>query len=186
MKDWLFYPLAGLVIAGLIYGALSFGGKPVPLTTDEVLRDGFVLEGPQLELLTASPGTTLTLGADTVTLKSHIAKNQAPASAGVFGTLSTEYETAYADKMLEISVRAKSEITSARFEVGYFTAGAGDSGWKEFDLTPNYQDHTFFFRPGPVGATPGADYIGIWPGKTGIQDPVQIERISVKVLASGG
>lgn len=185
MKDIFFYPLAVLIFAGIIAFALSFKNDVPPLTKSEIFAQGFVLKNETLQRLTASPGTTLDFNRNDgvkAVLKSHIAREVAPPSAGVFATLGPEYESAFADILLEIQVSARlvDDQTKALLEIGYFSAGSGDSGWKAFTLTPEFETYTVFFRPGPVLKEKGQDYIGLWPDPNGLQIPIEIMSISVK------
>lgn len=184
MKDIFFYPLALLIIAGIIIFALSFKDRLPPLTKTEILAQGFVLENEGLQRLTASPGTMIefTASGSKAILTSHIARDIAPPSAGVFATLGEDYESAFAETLLEIQVKARlvDPLQAASLEIGYFSAGSGDSGWKAFALTETVETYTLYFRPGPVLEQKGQDYIGLWPDPKGQQIPIEVTSISVK------
>jgi len=74
-----------------------------------------------------------------------------PPSSGVFGTLGPAYEANFGGATITITVRARqSKIApSAKMELGYFTTGVGDSGWKPFELSNEYVDYSFEFSPNP-------------------------------------
>jgi len=188
MKDRFFYPLACLIIAGIIAFALSFKDAVPELTRADILKNGFVVEGQALGFLTASEGTMTELRSDEggmAVLKSQIVKDIAPPSAGVFATLGPEYESAFANTLLEIKVTARrgDADRKTRLEIGYFTAGSGDSGWKAFELTDKFEIYSLYFRPGAKPEIPSQDYVGLWPDPTGQDKSVEITSISVKPAA---
>jgi len=64
-------------------------------------------------------------------------------------------------------------------ELGYFTTGVGDSGWKRFDLTESFADYSFDFTPNaPSGK--GNDYVGIWPDPSGEGGEIYVTSIKVE------
>jgi len=190
MKDRFFYPLAGVVIAGIIALAFLPGKRESGPDKAKILMDGYALSGNDLTSLYASGGTdfTFTEGqggeAAYAVLSSNLPRNMAPASAGVFATLSSDYEGAFAGKKLQITIRAKAAKDSPleQFEAGYFTSGPGDSGWRAFTLTPKYKDYSFTFTPGTVTGPPGRDYVGIWPGVDGKKKRMLVRSFAIKVV----
>ena len=190
MKDRFFYPLAGVVIAGIIALAFLPGGQGPALDKTQILTDGYVLGGNDLTSLYASGGTDFMFvesegGAEAhAVLSSNLPRNMAPASAGVFATLSSDYEGVFAGQKLQITISAKAAKDNPleRFEAGYFTSGPGDSGWRAFALTPKYKDYSFTFTPGTVNGPPGRDYVGIWPGIEGKKKRMVVRSFTIKVI----
>lgn len=186
LKDWQFYPIVILLIAGMVTLALSFADTPDP---DEVLA-GFVVEGEQLTQLFPASGTTISIAGDAenpsayAVLSAHIAREQAPPSAGVFATLGPVYEKAFAGQNIRISITArKGQATPVKsFDAGYFTAGAGDSGWKTFTLSNIFETYSFDFTPGLPQSDPGTDFVGIWPDVPGEQKTVDVKSIRVEII----
>jgi len=193
MRDRFFYPLAIGFIAVLITYALSLGGEGTAASEQEIIANGFVIAGEDLSLLTASPGTIFTpvknmAGAvDFIEARATQPRDIAPPSAGVFGILGPEYEKAFADKEIKITVTARQAKTNPaqRMEIGYFTTGAGDSGWIKKELTTDFTDHVITFRPGLPQGDPGNDYIGVWPAREGLQHGVDIKSMTVMLITSG-
>lgn len=183
MKDWLFYPLALCVFAGIVVFALSFGEDVPNLTEAEILAQGYSVQGERLYTLTASPGTTLEMRPTTIVIKSHLTRESAPPSAGVFATLGSNFESAFAGKDLDISVRGRviGSADRATLEIGYFTVGEGDSGWKAFEITPDYAEYGFSFSPQPKSGPAAQDYVGIWPDPLGENTAIEIEAIKISV-----
>lgn len=180
MKDRFFYPLAILIIGGMIAYALSFKADNTPSNVDIYER-----KGAELEALFPSPGTAAVIsgGGEEVfaVLSAHMKREIAPPSAGVFGTLGPAYEQNFGEANIRITVRARSgeNAPSAAMELGYFTTGVGDSGWKRFDLTESFADYSFDFTPNaPSGK--GNDYVGIWPDPSGEGGEIYVTSIKVE------
>jgi len=182
MKDRFFYPLAAIVIAAMIAFALSLKTDTTPSNVDLYER-----QGVDLSELFPSPGTTVRLsesGDDVFAVMSaHMTRDVAPPSSGVFGTLGPAYEANFGGATIRVTVRARQSKTtpSSSMELGYFTTGVGDSGWKPFSLSGEFVDYSFEFSPNPP-IEKGIDYVGIWPdpaGKGGIIDvqSVRVERL---------
>ena len=160
------------------------------LSDEEVLAQGYVLAGPDLQGLTAAPGTLVSFandeaGAITYAIAStNLPKNMTAASAGLFGTLGPNYERVFGGKTLKITVRARASAINPleRFQAAYFSVGAGDSGWRNYILTPEYKDYSFTFRPRINKGKAGIDYIGIWPGTDGKGQSMDVEYFKVEVV----
>jgi len=93
------------------------------------------------------------------------------------------YEANFGGATIRVTVRARQSKTtpSSSMELGYFTTGVGDSGWKPFSLSGEFVDYSFEFSPNPP-IEKGIDYVGIWPdpaGKGGVIDvqSVRVERL---------
>jgi len=112
MKDRFFYPLAILIIGGMIAYALSFKADNTPSNVDIYER-----KGAELEALFPSPGTA--------------------------AVISGGGEEVFA--VITVRARSGENAPSAAMELGYFTTGVGDSGWKRFDLTESFADYSFDF-----------------------------------------
>ncbi|MGJ8562894.1 MAG: hypothetical protein ACSHXY_05015 [Alphaproteobacteria bacterium] len=184
MKDWQFYPIITAAIAALILYALSFaeyGNGPS--------GNNFVIKGPSLNTLYAAEGVSFSIAGDPsnpsayAVMSAHVSRANAPPSAGVFATLGPADEKRFAGQKLNITVRARTGRATplASFDVGYFTAGAGDSGWKTFSLTDEFEDYSFTFTPGLPKGDPGNDYIGIWPDVEGKSLTVDVKSITVDI-----
>lgn len=189
LKDRYFYPLAIAFIAAIIWYALSKADHDV-LTTAGILEYGFIVEDEDLITLTASPGTSykytgaIASQASYVTVLANIARKDAPASAGVFASLGPEYETAFANQRLIITIRARQgrKKPLTQFDMGYFTADVGDSGWIRKSLTPDWKNYSFEFSPKTPVNNLDVDYLGIWPGEKGDQETMDIEFMKIDVL----
>jgi len=190
MKDRFFYPLAILVIAGIIAFAMLPGRGNSGPDKGRILTDGYLLSGEDLKKLTAAPGTIInfvegeTADPLIVILSTNIPRDMIPPSAGVFGVLASDYELAFAGKALEITVNARAGTQNPleQFDAAYFTSGAGDSGWRNFTLSSEYQDYSFTFSPKHQNGAPGRDYVGVWPGAEGKNLTMEIKSITIKII----
>lgn len=182
MKDRYFYPLAILIIGGMIAYSMSFQVDNTPANVDLYERQGI-----DLEELFPSPGTTVYMGSfgedSYAVLSAHMNRDTAVSSAGVFGTLGPAYESNFGGATIRITVRAKQgEISpSSAMELGYFTSGVGDSEWQIFELLDDYVDYSFDFTPNPP-TEKGNDYIGIWPDPSGKGGTIDVQSVRVERL----
>lgn len=185
MKDMFFYPLAALIIGGIIYYALSFRVDAAPVDPNI-----FDVSGTDLVELFPSPGTTVSLSADAngdtvlAILSAHTSRALSPPSAGVFGTLGPVHEASFGGKPVRITVRARAGRTtpSETFELGYFTAGAGDSEWQSFQISDDFTDHSFVYIPNPPRGEAGNDYVGIWPDPSGQNGTIEVMSVRVEKI----
>ena len=182
MKNWLFYPLSALVIVLMISYALSFSTVSEPVDPNI-----YELSSDSLTELFPSPGTTVQLANDTngavayAVLTGQLNRENAPPSAGVFGTLGPVHEKNFAGAPIRITIRARQGQfdPSEAFEAAYFTSGAGDSGWQRFQLSPDFADYSFVFTPGVNDEKASTDFIGIWPDPSGRK--LTLDLLSIRV-----
>lgn len=188
MKDRYYFPLAALIVAGIIGYALSVGGTRISTKTD-IVENGFLMKGENLASLTASPGTGMKLsiatGAEGIyaIMSAQQSHAKSPPSVGVFATLGPEFEQAFAGKKLKISARVRrgQNNPSEQFEMGYFSVNAGDSGWIAFDAPEDFETFEFEFTPRVSKDEPSVDYYGIWPAPDGFNQTVDVAWMKVEL-----
>ena len=188
LKDRYFYPLAVTLIAIMIWFALS-ASMHEELTLEKIVSDGYITQGEDLKRLTASRGMSYAYLEKTekdperVVLKTNVALKNA-ASAGIFAALGPEYEAAFANRNLTITIRARQGKIDplSHFYMGYFTADVGDSGWIKQDLTQDWQDYKIKFTPKTPVNDDGIDYLGVWPGEKGTLDTMEIQSMKIDVI----
>jgi hypothetical protein len=189
LKDRYFYPLAGLLIVAMVATALSFGGSRT-IDAADIWRDGLTVEGEDLALLEAQPGTLSEYVASDggepafARLSSNVARDIAPPGPGVFASIGPDYERAFGGRKLRLTITARASRTNGLdgFDMAYFTAGAGDSGWKPRELTLDWADYEMTFTPGVPGEGEPRDFFSIWPGTTAEQRFMDIRKMRVDVL----
>ena len=187
LRDLYFYPLAVIIIGGMIAFALSFGGGEA-LSDNEIIEMGWSLDGPSLRNLNVSPGTELSYLEEEggfVRLSAFTPFNVGPASIGVFASLSPDFERAFAGRDLRISLRVRTAPGNGLdgFDTAYFPIESAPSAWQVFDLTPNWQDVSYTFRPPIVAAPPNTDLIALFPGKEGESREMDLARIRIQVIS---
>jgi hypothetical protein len=55
------------------------------------------------------------------------------------------------------------DFAASQFEANYFAKVDGESGWRQFDLTREFQPYTLTFHTPRRGREEGYDYLGIRP-----------------------
>jgi len=189
LKDRFFYPVAALIALGMVLFALSFAQK-VDLSDELIWAEGYVMEGEDLARLTEQPGTQAAFNAAVgdepafARLTSTTARVNLPPGPGIFAPLGPDYERAFSGRLLRLTVTARpSRINPLdEFDMAYFSAGAGDSGWKRRVLEPDWAEYTMEFKPGLRTADPDLDYFSIWPGETAEARSMDVMRMRVEVL----
>jgi hypothetical protein len=83
---------------------------------------------------------------------------------------------------MTVSARKNKANALDEFDMGYFTAGTGDSGWKSRKLTATWRDYVLYFTPAPSQDEPDIDYLGIWPGAGGEKKLMDVRYIKLEVL----
>lgn len=189
MKDFYFYTLSATFVATSILIAMMHSTE-IKVSDECIVENGFIAQGKELKNLTSSPGTSFTFVAASqsspayITASSHVPRVNAQASAGIFAVLGPDYERVLGGRALSMTVSARKSRAYAldEFDMGYFTAGAGDSGWKTRKLTNVWRDYVLYFTPTSSQSEPDIDYLGIWPGVRGEKKLMDLRYIKVKVL----
>lgn len=189
LKDRFFYPLAAVLVAGMIAFALSLGER-IDLTDREIWDKGYTMQGEDLVRLTAQPGTQAVFvgaaggEAAYARLTSTAARDSLPPGPGVFAPLGPQYERAFATRNLRMTITARASRIKPleAFDMGYFSAGSGDSGWKRRELTEDWSDYTMEFRPGALTERQGLDHFSIWPGEMAELLNMDVKYMRIDVL----
>lgn len=189
MKDFYFYTLSATFVATSILIAMMHSTE-IKVSDECIVENGFIAQGKELKNLNSSPGTSFTFVAASqsspayITASSHVPRVNAQASAGIFAVLGPDYERVLGGRALSMTVSARKNRAYAldEFDMGYFTAGAGDSGWKTRKLTNVWRDYVLYFTPTSSQSEPDIDYLGIWPGVHGEKKLMDLRYIKVKVL----
>lgn len=190
MRDRFFYPLLVVIIGVILYLANLPGDRHKEKTPEQVSLTGYTMDGAKLEKLTAAPGTYVNYiggqGGETLiaVMATNIPRKLAEASAGVFGMLGPNYEKGFGGHTIKITItaRAGKENPLEEFKAGYFTVGVGDSGWRKFTLSDNFEEHSFTFKTNPPKGKPANDFVGIWPGDEGKNETMELKSIRIIVV----
>lgn len=195
MPDYLFYPMIAAVLAVMAAVALA----PGPERQREAMaamgnpQDGLHLQGEALSNLQAPEGLSMDLvelpdGRTIGRAAAFKRTDQPPLSAGVFVTLTSEFEDAFAGHTVRVSVEARRPQAngSQRMWVSYFGGGGpGDGVWREAALGTELQTYVFEWALPEMGGEPGVDYIGIWPDPEGQGRAVEVFSLRAEVVPEG-
>lgn len=189
LKDRFFYPLALLLVVAMVTFALSLGER-VDLTDRQIWGEGYTMQGEDLVRLTAQPGTqsvyiAAAAGEDAFArLTSTASRASLPPGPGVFAPLGPQYERAFATRKLRMTIKARGSRINPleHFDMGYFSAGSGDSGWKRRELGDTWSDYVMEFQPGALTENQGLDHFSIWPGETAELLNMDVKFMRVEVL----
>lgn len=187
LRDRYFYPLALLVIAGIITLALSFGHND-GFSDQQIINEGWEISGPDLNSLTVSPGTNSAYVNDEggyIQLSQYTPDGEGPASIGAFATLGPSHERAFAGRLLRLTFRARSGRINPlkEFDAAYYTMEGPPSGWTTFTLGPDWEDYIIEYTPPIIAAQDNVDLIAIFPGRAGENETLDLASVTVEVLS---
>jgi hypothetical protein len=85
--------------------------------------------------------------------------------SGPHVVLDSDVEYAFESRpvRVEMVARASGDFGARQFEANYYARPEGESGWKPFDLTPEWRTYTFDYEVPKIMDGAGYDYIGIRP-----------------------
>lgn len=195
MRDLLFFPLAAVSLAAMIWAAIA----PGPARLEAALapfRDpyaGLQIEDERLAMFQAPEGLSMDIapletGESAARMAAFRPDDQPPFSQGIFITLAPEFAEALSGRTVRISVRARAAAENGApvFGVAYFSAiGQASSGWLEAELTPQFRTYAFDWAvPPPSGEPPvGVDAIGIWPDPEGRGRMLEMLSLSARIVS---
>ena len=149
MRDIVFYPLIAVVVLVMVIAAMyegwtqpkcgPFGGAEGPADYSLI-----ILNGGDLCRMEGAQGYELNLDNDVLTIR---AEETAPVSGvheNAHFRLGPDLKTAYFGQKLRISLTVKPAdgAGAEAFEFNYSTGKAGDTGWIQFDLKPEWDTYT--------------------------------------------
>lgn len=190
LRDAFFYPLAAVLIGGIVLLALSVGGEP-PITDEDILNEGWRMSGSDLRGLTVSPGSGAVYSSDEggyIRLSQQVPLGVEPPSIGVFATLGPAHERVFAGKRLRISFRARAARSNPLrvFQTAYVPLEAPPSDWENHELTLEWRNYRFEYTPPETESEPNVDFIAIFPGRWGRNQQMDVAAIRVDVLGRPG
>ena len=186
MKDLFFYPICALLVGGMIWYALSFTKDVPPID----ISKGYEVSGEDLQYflvpqqLEFSLQTDEEIGQTVAVLTSSVNIQTAPPSAGINMRLGPEFETAFAGRDIEMTVRARAGdlLPTPQFKIGYFSIDGSTTGWQSFTPTAAYADYKISLKKAPLTGEPRGDHAGIWPDLEGQGRTLNIASITVKAV----
>lgn len=97
-------------------------------------------------------------------------------TGGAYVFISEEYETQFSEQTIAVTITAKGSL-DAVMQTSYSTAQVGNSGWRSFNLTENYEEYTFTYKIPKMIANQG-DYLGV----LSVNGPVYIQGVSIEIM----
>ena len=174
MRDHLFFPVSAILAAAFVFvgldpyaerlpsGPVSGGGRDaqdVTVSGDELNR--FIVGetgGATLDLMRPTSGESF-LRID------RQASDYSDPRLGPHLMLAEDLEYALESRPIEVVIEARSvgDFAASQFEANYFAKVDGETGWRTFDLTREFQPFVLTFHTPRRGREEGYDYLGIRP-----------------------
>lgn len=189
MRDLYFFCGAALLSAAMITGAMAYdprAGASAPLSVGAGPRNFIPVEGIDLNRFRQTRRDTVTLirkneKVSYIRLTSRrnsdlptIAKDVA------YLPISTDLQMAFAEQNLKITVSARSahENGSPAMRLQFSAGSEGNSDWRSFLLTPEWEDYTFYYTPPPSRGDLGLDFFAIWADPDGLGRGVEVQHVT--------
>lgn len=186
----LFFPVALLIIAAMIYAAIAPGvaqRREREIEVARTVRDGFVAEGEALAQATAAPGATVTYLADAEPPRLLARANRSFAgrsqSAGVYLPIAPPLMSALAelDVRVTITARPAQANPAGRFRAAFMIYNGRGSDWMSFRAGADEQDFVIDWTP-PDDPLDRPGLVAVWPDDEGLGLGLEITRIRIDAL----
>lgn len=194
MRDRFFFPAALVLVAIMVFLAIrpGIGALPTgPVTGDGANYDRITIEGDYLHKVFAGGNarTELTNGPDGESLLLISADAGALRDEPELGPhfrLAADIETQFSGMTIRVTVRARptDDRGAMQLAVNYSAGRVGESGWKVFDLKPEFSDFTFDYDVPRMEGDQAVDYIGIRPVVPDKARALLVERITFERIGS--
>jgi hypothetical protein len=193
MRDYLFFPIAALVAGLFVFVALEPYAERLP--SGPVSGGGrnaqdVTVSGDELNrlILGETAGFTMELvrpdgGAAFMRIDQQAGGKYEDPRLGPHLVLAEDLEYALESRPIEVVIEARSvgDFAASQFEANYFAKVEGESGWREFTLTREFQPYTLTFHTPRRGREEGYDYIGIRPVTPDKHRVMDVRSIRVRV-----
>lgn len=174
MRDRLFFPFAFIVASAFIFMALEPFAERVPsgpVSAGGGNQEDVTVSGEQLhrfqpgnfdsiEIIKAS-GDTPTL----VRITRLATEEYQDPRTGPHLVLAEDVEFGMENRTIQVDIEARSagDFAASQFEANYLVKPEFESGWKSFNLTPEFQTYSFTYEAPPIGDSFGNDFVGVRP-----------------------
>ena len=191
MPDKVFFPLAALLAGLLIFLALDPFSERIPygpMSAAGVNVHDMTVEGINLHRFTFGKKGELKVKKDDgvesllITLKSE--EDYDYPLMGTYLPLDADVEYALQGRRVRITVTARwtGQFPASQFLANYSVGSRGESGWIKFDLTPEFQDHSFEYEVPYSNRGLGMDFLAIKPVVPNKERTVEIQKIHFRSL----
>ncbi len=192
LRDRLFFPLAILLAAALVALAISpaLGQNPTgAVTGDGVDYDRVVIEGDYLHKVYAG-GDAITKvqrgpdGREQLLIQALMGVLDETPELGPHFRLAADIEQQFSGRTVRVIVRAKPapDRGATQMQINYSAGRVGESGWKVFDLKPDFSDFAFDTKVPVIEGDQGFDYVAIRPVVPEKSRAILVERITIERL----
>jgi hypothetical protein len=174
MRDRYFFPLAATLAAAFVLMALQpFVDRPPrgPASGGGRNAEDITIEGRELHRFVPGnfDGTAIVTppegGAPILRITQLADQTYEDPKSGPNLPLAEDLEYAFESRPIEIVIEARSvgDFAASQFEANYWAKPEGESGWKKFDLTPEFKPYPFTYEAPPRGDAAGNDFLAIRP-----------------------
>jgi hypothetical protein len=194
MSDKLFFPLAFLVAAAFVFLALNpLADRPPSGPVSGGGRDAadITVAGAELHRFVAGNLGRLDIsppdggsGAPVVHISRLAEQVYEDPRSGPHLVLAEDVEYALENREIEVIVeaRATGAFSASQFQLDYLAKPGAESGWKTFDLTPQFAAYSLRFKTPPRGEAEGYDYLGIRPVAPDKRRTMEVRSVRVHAV----
>jgi len=195
MRDRLFFPFAFIVASAFIFMALEPFAERVPSTPlSGGGRNAEDVTAKGTELYRFQPGNTDSIeivkpSGDMPTLlriTRQASDDYQDPRSGAHLILAEDVEYAMENRQIQVDIEARSAgaFAASKFEANYLVKPEFESGWKSFDLTPEFQTYSFSYDVPPIGESFGNDFVGIRPVAPDKQRTMDVRSVRIHTLTA--
>ena len=188
MRDRYFFPAALALVALMVFLAIrpGIGALPSgPVAGDGLQYDTITVEGDYLHKVFAGGNATTELvdgpdGTVLLYIEADAGALRDEPELGPHFRLAADIETQFSGMTVRITVRARptDDRGAMQIAMNYSAGRVGESGWKIFDLAPEFSDFSFDYDVPRAEGDQGVDYFGIRPVVPDKSRAILIERIT--------
>lgn len=198
MRDLLFFPVAAVLASTFIFVALNPYGERLP--TGPVSGGGrdaqdLTVKGTELNRFIAGSAGGIDMdmiqpegGQPFLRIDRQASAQYEDPRLGPHLVLAEDIEFALESRPIEVVIEARSvgDFPASAFEANYFAKTEGESGWREFPLTREFQAYTLSFFTPRRQREEGYDFIGIRPVAPDKHRVMDVRSVHIRSVGNKG
>jgi len=194
MRDRFFFPAALVVVGLMVFFAIrpAIGALPTgTLTGDGSNYDKIVVQGDYLHKIYAGGNAKTELatepdGKRVLLIEADAGALRDEPELGPHFRLAADLEIQFAGQTIRTTVRARPVRDQGAMQIAlnYSAGRVGESGWKIFDLKPEFEDFSFDYDVPLVEGDQAVDYFGIRPVVPDKSRALLVESVTFERLGS--